>query len=100
MAYNIIIKEEAHLDTSTAYDYYENEQKGLGEEFLEELEKRYHDLMSHPFNYGFIDDQQIIRDVKVDRFPYVIIFEVIDENVIVYAVHNTYRHPKRRLRNR
>jgi hypothetical protein len=100
MAFKIIIKEEARLDSATAYYYYENERRGLGEEFLEELEKRYHDLESHPLNYGFIDDQQIIRDVKIDRFPYVIIFEVIDSSVIVYAVHNTYRHPKRRLRNK
>ena len=100
MAYNIVIKEEARLDTATAYNYYENERQGLGEEFLDELVKRYDDLSDHPFHYGFIDDQQIIRDVKVDRFPYVIIFEVIDNSVIVYAVHNTWRHPKRRLRNR
>ena len=100
MAFNILIKEEARLDTATAYYYYEDKRKGLGEEFLEELEKRYQDLISHPLNYGFIDDQQIIRDVKVDRFPYVIIFEVIDNNVIIYAVHNTYRHPKRRLKNK
>ena len=100
MTFNIIIKEEARLDTATAYYYYEDKQKGLGEEFLEELEKRYHDLESHPFNYGFIDDQQIIRDVKIDRFPYVIIFEVAEGSIIIYAVHNTYRHPKRRLRNR
>lgn len=43
-------------------------------------------------------DQSIIRDVKVDRFPYVIIFEVTKDKVLVYSVHNTYQHPKRRLR--
>jgi len=99
MAYKIIIKEEARLDTAFAYEYYETMNEGLGESFLWELEKRYSDLSIHPFNYGFIDDQAIIRDVKIDRFPYVIVFEIIENSIVVFAVHNTYMHPKRRLMN-
>jgi hypothetical protein len=44
---------------------------------------------------GFIDDRAILRDVKLERFPYVVIFEIIDNSVVVYAVHCTYQHPKR-----
>ena len=98
MAYKVVIKDVAKEDIQTAYDYYEQERRGLGEEFLEELLKKFDVFMDKPHNYGFIDDQTIIRDVKVDRFPYVIIFEIIVDAVYVYAVHNTYRHPKRRLR--
>jgi len=98
MAYKIVIKDEARLDTEAAYDYYENAREGLGEEFLLELVKKYDDLSDNPQHYGYIDDQYIIRDVKVDRYPYVIVFEITDDSVIVYAVHNTYRHPRRKLR--
>jgi plasmid stabilization system protein ParE len=98
MAYKIRITEHAREDTQVAYDYYENTRTGLGEEFLSELLKQFNDLASTPHNYGYIDDQAIIRDVKIDRFPYVVVFEIIQDEVVVYAVHNTYRHPKKRLR--
>lgn len=98
MAYKIVIKEEAKLDTEEAYNYYENEKANLGEEFLEELTRIYNRIAKHPDYYGFIDDQRILRDLKVERFPFTVVFEITDSSVIVYAVHNTYRHPKRKLR--
>ena len=98
MAYKIIIKEEARFDTETAYNYYENEREGLGEEFLQELVKTYEKLTNNPNYYSYIDDQNIIRDLKVERFPYVIIYEIVNDNVVIYAIHNTYRHPRRRLK--
>jgi plasmid stabilization system protein ParE len=99
MAYKIIVKEHAKEDTQAAYDYYENERLGLGEEFLNELLKQFDNLASTPHHYGFIDDQAIIRDIKIDRFPYVVVFEIIEDSVVIYAVHCTYRHPKKRVRN-
>jgi toxin ParE1/3/4 len=98
MAYKIVITEQAKEDTQTAYDYYENQRQNLGEEFLQQLVERYDDLANNPQHYGYIDNQGIIRDVKVDRFPYVIVFEISESKVIVYAIHNTYRHPKRILK--
>jgi hypothetical protein len=73
MAYNIIIGEFAKEDIQVAYDHYEDEKMGLGEEFLNELLKRFDGLSDKPHNYGFIDGHAIIRDVKIDRFPYVIV---------------------------
>jgi len=98
MAFKVVIKDTAKEDIQAAYDYYEDERKDLGEEFLRELVLKFDALTDKPHNYGYIDDEAIIRDVKVDRFPYVIIFEIIEDAVYVYSVHNTYRHPKRRLR--
>ncbi|MDO6430113.1 type II toxin-antitoxin system RelE/ParE family toxin [Flavitalea sp. BT771] len=98
MVYKVIVRDLAKEDTQAAYDHYEDERQGLGEEFLEELLKKFDDLTSKPHNYGYIDDQAIILNVKIDRFPYVIVFEIIEDNVVVYSVHGTSRHPKRRLR--
>jgi hypothetical protein len=98
MACKIRITEHAKEDTQVAYDYYENKRRGLGEEFLSELLKQFDELSNTPSHYGFIDDQDIIRDVKIDRFPYVVVFEISQDEIIVYAVHNTYLHPKKRLR--
>ena len=98
MAYKIVITEHAKEDTQTAYDHYEIQRPGLGEEFLSELLKKFDNLIETPNHYGYIDDQAIIKDVKIDRFPYVVVFEIKGAEVIVYAVHNTHKHPKKRLR--
>jgi hypothetical protein len=100
MLFNLIIKEEAHVDTIEAYNYYEEKSVGLGERFLQALLKRYNDLAQHPTHYSFINEDETLhlRDVVLEKFPFVIVFEIIEEDVIVYAVHNTYKHPRKKIR--
>lgn len=98
MAYKIVIKVEARIDTQEAYDYYELEKADLGEDFLNELAKTYRLIAQNPSHYGYIDARQILRDIKVHRFPFTAIFEITEQEVIIYAVHNTWHHPKKRLR--
>jgi hypothetical protein len=99
MAYRIITLKSAAEDISEAYNYYEGLQTGLGDRFLAELIKRYNEISVHPQYYGFIDDQKIIRDVKLKKFPYLVVYEIKDEFVVINSVHNTYRNPDKRLRN-
>lgn len=102
MAFLLIIKEEAHLDIANAYEYYEKKQQGLGERFLQAIIKRYNDLMQHPTHYSFIpeDSQKLLRDVKLEKFPYLIVYEINDDKVIIYAVHNIHQHPDKKFRKR
>ena len=100
MSFKLIIKQEAHLDTIDAYNYYEENQLGLGEKFLLSLQKRYEDLIKHPNNYSFINEDETLklRDVLLDTFPYLVVFEIIKDEVIVYAIHNTHKHPNKKIR--
>ena len=78
MPYKIIIREEAHVDTQEAFGYYEKIRVGMREEFLIELIKGYDMLAIQPGNYSFINEQKdkILRDVVVNRFPYVILLKL------------------------
>lgn len=100
MAYLRIVKEEAHFDIANAYLYYKEKQPGLGEKFLQALIKRYDDLMQHPTHYSFIAEYpgKILRDVKLEKFPYLIVYEIINAEVIIYAVHNVHQNPNKKLR--
>jgi len=100
MPFHVIITGEAHNDTLEAYRYYEEKQNGLGERFLDILQLCYQSLSLQPENYGYIseDPLKILRDVKLEKFPYVVVFEITEAEVIVYAVHNTYKHPGNKLR--
>jgi hypothetical protein len=64
------------------------------------LEKRYRKLSAHPTFYSYIDEDplKILRDVKLEKFPFVVVYEIIENQVVVYAVHNTYKHPRNKLR--
>lgn len=100
MPYQVVIKSEARDDVAAAYDYYESRQPGLGRSFLEAFEARCNDLSNNPTHYSYIkeDTQKALRDIKLDRFPYVLVFEIIGTDVIVYAVHCTYTDPENKLR--
>lgn len=89
MSFNIVLTDEARQDEIEAYSYYENIRPGLGEEFLTTIESYFHNLTENPLLYSYIDGRKTIRDVKITRFPFVIIFEVSGNIVIVYSVFNT-----------
>lgn len=96
MTYSITIKKEAYLDALDAYLYYEEQQSGLGERFLNELASRYKQLERHPQHYSIVasDKEGTFRSVRLKSFPYLIIFSISEDLVTVYAVHNTYKKPK------
>lgn len=93
---------EAHNDALNAYLYYEGQRPGLGDKFLVSLDKKYDDLTLHPYHYSFIDEDslKVLRDIRLDNFPYVIVFEIANNDVIVYAVHHLHQHPSRKLRKK
>ncbi len=93
MKYKLIITQNALQDEMEAYHYYEDIRPGLGDKFLESLENRYNALSEHPDYYSYSDSNKIIRDVAIDVFPYLIIYEVSGNYVIVFTIHNTYKKP-------
>jgi hypothetical protein len=100
MSFSVIVKQEAHQDTLDAYNYYEEKLTGLGDRFLDALQQRYKELSVNPTFFSYIDEDslKILRDVKLEKFPFVVVYEIIKNQVLVYAVHNTYKHPRNKLR--
>lgn len=97
MQYFLIVRQEAVEEMKAAYLYYESITEGLGERFLSELHKRYSEIAKHPQAYGFIDGKKTIRDIKIRHFPYQVIYEIVDKNVVVLSVFNSYQNPSKNL---
>lgn len=93
MVFNLVVTEEAHKDILQAYNYYNQQLAGLGDRFLDKLEERFAAISTHPEYYSFIDNKQILRDITIVDFPFVIVYEVTGSNVIVYAICSTYKKP-------
>jgi hypothetical protein len=94
MAYKLEVRPLAALEILEAFDWYELQREGLGAEFLNELEIFYTALLRNPNSYGYYDKP--IRQGKIDRFPYVVVFEIIDQVVAVYSVFMTKQDPTKR----
>ncbi|MBL7735744.1 MAG: hypothetical protein JNL51_09800 [Chitinophagaceae bacterium] len=80
MPYKIEVRPLAAIEIIEAYDWYELQREGLGIEFLE----------SHPQHYSYY--QKPVRQGNLNRFPYITVFEIIDNTVVVFSVFMTSRN--------
>lgn len=94
MKYVLEIKEEAVQDIKQAYLYYEERRIGLGNRFLETLETYLERVQNYPEQYQI--KRKPYREAFIKHFPFIIIFEIEGNKVIVYAVFNTWRNPNKK----
>jgi len=92
MKRNFIVRPEAEQDISEAFDWYEEQRKGLGHEFLLRVEATLDSLVYEPYVYAPI--YKDIRRKLLRRFPYGVFYVVGDDNIVVLAVIHAKRHPR------
>ena len=95
--YALIIKPRAILMIKEAYDWYELQRPGLGEEFLDELDSFYQRIEVHPEYFGKI--KKNFRQAALKRFPFVLVYEIIKTEVVVFAVFHTSRNPRYKFKD-
>jgi len=93
MIYELIIQEEVSLEILEAYIYYENAQKGLGEKFMKQLNKYFLRIQSH---LKHLEIKKYYREAFIKKFPYLIVFDIIDNKIIILSVFNTHQNPTKR----
>ncbi len=94
MKYKILATSTAKKETEDAVFYYESVSSGLGLAFLKEIENRYASISKNPFAYGYVDNKNLMRDVLVKRFPFVIIYKIESDTVVILSVHHTHKEPE------
>lgn len=94
MAFILEVKEEASFEIVEAYLYYENKQKGLGDKFLEHLDIYFKRIISNPAH--FPEKRKPYREAFIRRFPFIIIYEIVKEKIIVYSLFNTWKNPDKK----
>lgn len=81
-----------------AYDWYEEQKVGLGNLFLAEPSRFYTKLEKNPFYYQKIKKEY--RHLVLGKVPYVIIFEIIKYEIIIFAIFHTARNPKSKFKKK
>ncbi len=94
MTYLIEFLSSALIEEADAYLFYESQLKGLGDKFLLELESALSRVTQNPSHYSYSDWTKTVRDISLDKFPFVIIFQVLDDKIIVYNIHHTKKNSK------
>ena len=94
MSYSIILHPEAVAEITDAYSWYEERSKGLGNMFIDAINKRLTDIAQHPERYP--KRKAPFREALVELFPYVIIYEFVkkEQAVFVSYVFHTKRNPR------
>src|SRR5687768_1522890 len=94
MTYKLEIRPLAVIEILEAYDWYELQREGLGMEFLQELEKIYTTLQRNPDTYSYYEKP--VRQGKVKRFPYTVVYEIFDDTIVVYSVFMFKQDPSKK----
>ncbi len=94
--YQLIIKPRAIEMAKEAYQWYEDQQAGLGDLFLLELESCYDKLEAWPDSYAKI--KKNFRQIILKTFPYVVVFEIFKNDVVIYAVFHTSRSTRKKFK--
>ena len=93
VAYRLKFASRAVREIGEAFDWYEEQSKGLGNEFELAFELQLKRLEQTPFLYTEIIPG--VRRTLLPRFPYAVFYTVKDDLVHVLGVIHTARSPKR-----
>ena len=92
MTLPIVVRPEARSDVTEACEWYDGKSSGLGQRFLDELDRMFQRIQSHPLLYE--EAMKNVRRARLRRFPYVIYYRVLAERIEVLAVLHGRRDPR------
>ncbi len=95
MSFQVIIDKIALQEAQDAYDFYEFKHPGLGDKFKEELEKGIESIIENPEHNRKIKNE--IRQSLLHKFPYVIVYEKMNNVIVIYSIFHTSRNPKQKF---
>ena len=88
---NLQILQSAESEIAEAMDYYNLQDPGLGYGFAVEVKESINRIISFPNAWPQFDQE--IRKCHVHRFPYGILYEIRENNIIVFAVMHFRKNP-------
>jgi plasmid stabilization system protein ParE len=93
MAAELIVTPDAEQDLTQAYEWYESQRVGLGEEFLTRVDACIQSIVRNPEMHRLVFENY--RRGLVRRFPCAVFYEYADGSVTVYCVFHTSRDPEK-----
>ena len=92
MALPVVYRRKVGRDLAAGFGYYEEQSKGLGEQFLSAVDSSFGAIERYAEMFVRVHGE--VRRALVTRFPYGIFYRVESKRVVVLAVLHTARDPK------
>jgi toxin ParE1/3/4 len=89
---SVIFNPLAEQELLDAVSYYEEQEAGLGLEYLSEVEHAVNFLMRYPETGAKVRDS--IRRLPLPKFPYSLLYSVLEEQIRILAVAHHKRKPQ------
>ena len=90
----VIVRPAAAADIEDAYQWYESQRPGLGEEFLAALSLTRDRVLEQPETFPVID-RNTRRALIPRRFPYGLFYRVYGDMIVIVACMHAKRNPQR-----
>ncbi|HET6572931.1 MAG TPA: type II toxin-antitoxin system RelE/ParE family toxin [Fimbriiglobus sp.] len=87
----------ARVEFDAAVDWYDARRTGLGDDFADEVYATVQRIVANPLAYSRVPRAtrgREIRNLKVSRFDYLVVYEVLPSEVLILSI----RHARRRVR--
>jgi plasmid stabilization system protein ParE len=89
----LVVRPVARLDIADASDWYDRQNKGLGDEFLHTVQRMIDSIIDNPLQYQA--RQGKARRASIGKFPFALIYTVSDDEVVIVSCFHGRRDPKR-----
>lgn len=76
--YKIKFHNRATNEFEKAYAWYDEQQKGLGEEFAYSVQNKLNKISTNPYHYHNLHKKY--HEALIDRFPFIILFTVKEKS--------------------
>lgn len=82
----------AEIEIADAIDWYNQKEPGLGSEFRESIERAIASIDQNPLAYPVVQGSAVRRSLA-ERFPFLLVFTVDKDAILIIAVFHTSRNP-------
>lgn len=91
----IAVFDPVYNELSEAVSYYESKARGLGIRFYTEFENALYAVSLNA--EGYAKKYKKYRNIRLKKFPFILIFEVREKTVLVIKLIHTSKHPGKRI---
>ena len=89
--YTLTVHTEAESDLKNAYNWYEEQRAGLGEDFFLRVDASFDFIIHMPELYPIV--YKIVRRKLLEHFPYAIFYVLEGTQISIIAVRHMHQHP-------
>lgn len=88
----VLFLDSAQSELDDAVEWYNEQAKGLGLKFLDDIDRAIRRSVSYPLSCAEIEKG--LRRCLLTRFPFGIIYGIENETIIIVAVAHLHRKPR------